>query len=138
MKDIKTGIRKVFPIPEDVEAVGSEIVDSAYKVHRRLGPGLLEKIYEACLQHELQKRGLKVERQIPIPIKYDNLTFDEGLVVDLIVENKVVIELKAVDKMNPVWKAQLLSHLKLTKLRLGFLINFNTINIGKGINRLVL
>lgn len=138
MKDIKTGIRKVLPIPKDVEAVGSEIVDSAYKVHSRLGPGLLEKIYEACLQHELQKRGLKVDRQVPISIKYDNLTFDEGLVVDLIVENKVVIELKAVDKMNPVWKAQLLSHLKLTKLRLGFLINFNTINIGKGINRLAL
>ena len=86
----------------------------------------------------MQKRGLKVERQVPVPIKYDNLTFDEGLTVDLIVENKVVIELKAVDKINPVWKAQLLSHLKLTKLRLGFLINFNTINIGKGINRLVL
>lgn len=138
MKEIKAEIKNILPIPREVESIGSVVVDSAYKVHKHLGPGLLEKIYEACLQHELQKRGLKVNRQVQIPIKYDNFTFDEGLTVDLIVENKVVIELKAVDKLNPVWKAQLLSHLKLTKLRLGFLINFNTINIGKGINRLVL
>ena len=138
MKEIKPGIRNILPIPSEVESIGSEIVDSAYKVHKSLGPGLLEKIYEACLQHELQKRGLKVERQVSIPIKYDNITFDEGLIVDLIVENKVIIELKAVDQINPVWKAQLLSHLRLTKLRLGYLINFNTINIGKGINRLAL
>jgi len=138
MKDINPGIKNILPIPKEVESIGSEIVDSAYKVHKSLGPGLLEKIYERCLQHELQKRELKVERQVSIPIKYDNLTFDEGLVIDMIVENKVVIELKAVDKINPVWKAQLLSHLRLTKLRLGFLINFNTINIGKGINRLAL
>ncbi len=138
MKEIKPDIKNVTPIPEEVEDVGTEIVDSAYRVHKNLGPGLLEKIYERCLQYELQKRELKVERQVPIPIKYDNLTFDEGLVIDMIVENKIVIELKAVDKINPVWKAQLLSHLRLTKLRLGFLINFNTINIGKGINRLAL
>jgi len=138
MKEIKPGFSNILPIPEEVEDLGAEIVDSAYKVHKSLGPGLLEKIYEACLQHELQKRGLKVARQVSIPIKYDNLTFDEGLIVDLIVEKKVVIELKAVDKINPVWKAQLLSHLRLTKLRLGYLINFNTINIGKGINRLAL
>ncbi len=138
MKEIKPDIKNVTPIPEEVEDVGTEIVDSAYRVHKSLGPGLLEKIYERCLQYELQKRELKVERQVPIPIKYDNLTFDEGLVIDMIVENKIVIELKAVDKINPVWKAQLLSHLRLTKLRLGFLINFNTINIGKGINRLAL
>ena len=138
MKEIKPDIKNVTPIPEEVEDVGTEIVDSAYRVHKSLGPGLLEKIYERCFQYELQKRELKVERQVPIPIKYDNLTFDEGLVIDMIVENKIVIELKAVDKINPVWKAQLLSHLRLTKLRLGFLINFNTINIGKGINRLAL
>jgi len=138
MKEIKPDIKNVTPIPEEVEDVGTEIVDSAYRVHKSLGPGLLEKIYERCLQYELQKRELKVEIQVPIPIKYDNLTFDEGLVIDMIVENKIVIELKAVDKINPVWKAQLLSHLRLTKLRLGFLINFNTINIGKGINRLAL
>lgn len=85
MKEIKPGFRNILPIPEEVEALGAEIVDSAYKVHKSLGPGLLEKIYEACLQHELQKRGLKVARQVSIPIKYDNLTFDEGLIVDLIV-----------------------------------------------------
>lgn len=138
MKEIKPDIKNILPIPKEVEDVGTEIVDSAYRVHKNLGPGLLEKIYERCLQYELQKRELKVERQVSIPIKYDNLTFDEGLVIDMIVENKIVIELKAVDKINPVWKAQLLSHLRLTKLRLGFLINFNSINIGKGINRLAL
>ena len=138
MKEIKPDIKNILPIPKEVEDVGTEIVDSAYRVHKNLGPGLLEKIYERCLQYELQRRELKVERQVSIPIKYDNLTFDEGLVIDMIVENKIVIELKAVDKINPVWKAQLLSHLRLTKLRLGFLINFNSINIGKGINRLAL
>lgn len=138
MKEIKTGLRNILPIPDDVEKIGTEIVDSAYTVHKKLGPGLLEKIYEACLGHELNKRGLNVERQVEVPIQYDGITLDEGLVIDLLVERKIIIELKAVEKMNPLWKAQILSHLKLTKLRLGFLINFNTINIGKGINRVVL
>ncbi|MDR9365795.1 MAG: GxxExxY protein [Balneolaceae bacterium] len=138
MKDIKTEYKNIYPIPDETEEIGSQIVDSAYRVHKKLGPGLLEKIYEACLTHELRKRELDVQRQVSIPIQYDDLEFDEGFVADIIVEDRVIIELKAVDQINPVWKAQILSHLKLTKRRLGYLINFNTINIGKGINRLVL
>jgi len=138
MKDIRAEYKNIYPIPDETEEIGRKIVDSAYRVHKKLGPGLLEKIYETCLTYELRKRNLKVHRQVSIPIKYDDLEFDEGFVADIIVEVKIIIELKAVDQINPVWKAQILSHLKLTKRRLGYLINFNTINIGKGINRLVL
>lgn len=138
MKNIKTEYKNIHPIPDETEEIGRKIVDSAYRVHKKLGPGLLEKIYETCLAHELRKRNLNVQRQVSIPIQYDDLEFDEGFVADIIVEDKIIIELKAVDQINPVWKAQILSHLKLTKKRLGYLINFNTINIGKGINRLVL
>lgn len=76
MKEIKTGLRNILPIPEDVEKIGTEIVDSSYTVHKKLGPGLLEKIYEACLRHELNKRGLYVERQVEVPIQYDGITLD--------------------------------------------------------------
>jgi GxxExxY protein len=138
MKDIRAEYKNIYPIPDETEKIGRKIVDSAYRVHKKLGPGLLEKIYETCLTYELRKRNLKVQRQVSIPIQYDDLEFDEGFVADIIVEEKIIIELKAVDQINPVWKAQILSHLKLTKRRLGYLINFNTINIGKGINRLVL
>jgi GxxExxY protein len=102
-----------------------------------LGPGLLEKVYEVCLSHELRKLGLNVERQLDIPIVYDGLTFEEGLRLDLLVENKVVIELKAVDIVNPVWEAQIISHLMLTGKRLGYLINFNVPLIKDGIRRYV-
>lgn len=128
---------KITPIPDQLERVGKEVVDAAYKVHRNLGPGLLEKIYEACLVHELRKKGLKAERQVPVSIIYDSLEFDEGLRLDVLVEDEVICELKAVDKVNPVWEAQIISHLKLTKKRLGYLINFNVKNIGRGINRFV-
>ncbi len=138
MKDIRPEYKNIYPIPDETEEIGRKIVDSAYRVHKKLGPGLLEKIYESCLTYELRKQNLKVQRQVSIPIQYDDLEFDEGFVADIIVEEKIIIELKAVDQINPVWKAQILSHLKLTKRRLGYLINFNTINIGKGINRLVL
>jgi len=138
MKEIKTEYKNIQPIPNEVEEIGKKIVDSAYQVHKKLGPGLLEKIYEICLVHELKKRGLDALRQVQIPIQYDGLKFDEGFTADVIVENKVIVEIKAVDEINPVWKAQILSHFKLTKMRLGYLINFNSINIGKGISRLVL
>ena len=109
-----------------------------FKVHSELGPGLLEKIYEVCLAHELRKTGYTVERQKEIPIQYDGITFDEGLRLDLLVEDKVIIETKAVDEVNPVWQAQVLSHLKLTGLRLGYLINFNVPLIKNGIKRIIL
>lgn len=92
-------------IPEDIERIAKLIVESAYTVHKNLGPGLLEKIYEICFCHELDKRGLKYKRQIDIPIIYDNLTFDEGLRLDVLVEDKIICEIKAVDQVNPVWEA---------------------------------
>jgi len=126
------------PIPTELNELGKEIVDAAFKVHKVLGPGLLEKIYEVCLCHELSKKGINTARQVNIPIKYDGITFDEGLKLDVLVEDKVICELKAVDEINPVWEAQILSHLKLLEKRLGYLINFNVKNIGKGIRRFVL
>ena len=117
--------------------IGKEIVDSAFNVHKELGAGLLERVYEVCLAHELKNIGLKVLRQVPVPIKYAGLEFEEGFRIDLLVEDEIICELKAVDQMNPVWKAQLLSHLKLTDKRLGYLINFNVINIGRGIKRVI-
>ena len=102
-----------------------------------MGPGLLEKVYEICFCHELEKRNLKYVRQVDIPIIYDNLVFDEGLRLDVLVEDKIICELKAVDLMNPVWEAQVISHLKLMDKRLGYLINFNVINIGLGIKRFI-
>ena len=120
------------------EAIAEKIVDAAFTVHKKLGPGLLERVYEVCFCHELSKRGLKCQRQVDLPIKYDGMIFDEGLRLDVLVEELIICELKAVDEMNPVWKAQILSHLRLTGKRLGFLINFNVPLIKNGINRIIL
>ena len=120
------------------EAIAEKIVDSAFIVHKVLGPGLLERVYEVCFCHELSKRKLKYQRQVDLPITYDGMIFDEGLRLDVLVEALVICELKAVDEMNPVWKAQILSHLRLTGKRLGFLINFNVPLIKNGINRIIL
>jgi len=125
------------PLPNELEEIGKKIVDAAYTVHKNLGPGLLEKVYEVCFCHELTKRGLKWVRQIDIPIFYDNLQFEEGLRLDVLVENQVICELKAIEQVNPVWEAQVISHLKLTNRRLGYLINFNVVNIGQGIKRFI-
>ena len=119
------------------ESIAKKIVNAAYAVHKALGPGLLERIYEVCFCHELEKRGLKFLRQVDLPIVYDGMTFNEGLRLDVLVEDLVICELKAVDEMNPVWEAQLLSHLKLANKRLGFLINFNVPLIKDGIKRFV-
>jgi len=119
------------------ESIAKKIVDAAYAVHKTLGPGLLERIYEVCFCHELEKRGLRFLRQVDLPIVYDGITFNEGLRLDVLVEDLVICELKAVDEMNPVWEAQLLSHLKLANKRLGFLINFNVPLIKDGITRFV-
>jgi len=125
-------------IPEELEIIGRKIVDSAYTVHKILGPGLLEKVYEACFCHELKKRGLLFQRQVYIPIVYDGLEFNEGLRLDVLVEDQVICELKALENVNPVWEAQVLSHLTLTNNRLGYLINFNVPLIKYGIKRLVI
>lgn len=126
------------PLSKREEEIAKIIVDSAYNVHKKLGPGLLEKIYEVCFCHELTKRKLSYQRQVNIPIIYDGITFEEGLRLDVLVENLIICELKAVDDMNPVWEAQVLSHLKLTAKRLGFLINFNEKYIKSGIKRIIL
>jgi len=123
---------------EREEVVATEIVDAAYTVHKALGPGLLEKIYEVCFCHELTKRDLSYQRQVDIPVEYDGITFDEGLRLDVIVEELIICEIKAVDQMNPVWVAQLLSYLRLTGKRLGFLINFNVPLIKNGVKRIIL
>jgi len=126
------------PLSKKEESIARKIVDAAYTVHKILGPGLLEKVYEVCFCHELSKRGLKYQRQVDIPIVYDGMTFDEGLRLDVLVEKLIICELKAVDGMNPVWEAQIISHLKLTGNRLGFLINFNVPLIKNGIKRIIL
>jgi GxxExxY protein len=126
------------PLSDREEFVAERIVDAAYTVHKALGPGLLERVYEACLCHELSKRELKYQRQVDIPITYDGMIFDEGLRLDVLVEDLVICELNAVDEMHPVWKAQIISHLKLTGKRLGFLINFNVPIIKNGIKRIIM
>ena len=122
---------------ERTEEIARIIVNAAFKVHKELGPGLLEKVYEACLAYEIEKAGLKVKRQVDIPIIYDGIKLNENLRLDLIVENEVIIETKAVEIVNPVWQAQIISHLRLTKNELGFLINFNVPLIKNGIKRFI-
>jgi GxxExxY protein len=117
--------------------IAAQIVDAAYKIHTRLGPGLLESVYEVVLAHELKKRGLRVVRQVPIPIIYDDIKFDEGFRADLIVEGKVIVELKSVEALLPVHKKQVLTHLRLANLKLGLLINFGEALIKDGISRIV-
>jgi GxxExxY protein len=119
------------------EEIGKKIVNAAYVIHKSLGPGLLEKVYEICMSHELTKSGLIVRRQVDIPIVYDGITFEEGLRLDLLVNDKVIIELKAVEIVNPVWEAQIISHLKLTGKQLGYLINFNVPLIKQGVKRFI-
>lgn len=123
------------PLSESEEQIAKAIVHSAFLVHKALGPGLLEKVYEVCIAHELRKAGFDVKRQVNIPIVYDDITFEEGLRLDVLVNDCVILELKAVDTVNPVWDAQVISHLKLTGLKLGFLINFNVALIKQGIKR---
>ena len=124
-------------ITERTEEIAKIIVHSAFIVHKELGPGLLEKVYEICLAYEIAKAGLKVKRQIDIPIVYDSIIFSEGLRLDLLVEDCIIIEVKAVEQVNSVWDAQIISHLKLTNKDLGFLINFNVPLIKSGIKRFI-
>ena len=125
----------LYTLTKREEWICKEIVDCAYKVHKALGPGLLEKVYEVCFCHELSKKGISFQKQIDISIVYDGLKFDEGLRLDVLVDDLVICELKAKDELNPVWKAQIISHLKLTGKSLGFLINFNVPLIKDGIHR---
>ena len=121
----------------DVESLGSMIVDAGLKVHKALGPGLLESAYEHCLAHELTKRGLALRRQAALPITYDGLTLDAGYRLDLVVNDAIIIEVKAVDQLTRLHEAQLLTYLKLAEIRLGFLMNFNVELFKHGLRRVV-
>ena len=125
------------PIPDELEVIAKEIVDSAFAVHHELGPGLLEQVYEICLCHELDKRGLLFKRQVPVSINYDGIKFAEAFRIDILVQDLIICEIKTVKQLLPVHTAQILTYLKFTDLRLGFLINFNVNIIKKGIQRVV-
>jgi GxxExxY protein len=136
---VSKGVKMSYaPISPEEERIGHAIVAAAYAVHKALGPGLLESVYEICFCHELGKQGLSYQRQVSIPIVYDGIRFDEGLRLDVLIEDEVICELKSVDTLNPVFMAQVLSYLKLSGKRLGFLINFNVPLIKHGIKRIVL
>jgi GxxExxY protein len=126
------------PVPADVERAAKEVVDAAYRVRKALGPGLLESVYEVCLAHELRQRKLVVATQVALPVVYDGTQLDAGLRLDMLVANCLIVEVKSVEAMNPVFKAQLLTYLKLSGRRLGLLINFNVPVIKNGIKRVVL
>jgi GxxExxY protein len=122
----------------EINQITHEILDSAYKVHSVLGPGLLESAYRACLVYELRKKGLKVEEEKPLPLIYEEVKLDCGYRIDILVENKVVIELKTVDALNDVHTAQVLTYLKLSGNKVGLLLNFYTKSLKDGIKRLIL
>jgi GxxExxY protein len=119
------------------EEIGHAIIGAAIKVHSVVGPGLLESAYETCLLYELEKQGLPVRRQVMIPIRYESLSIDNGYRADLLVADRVLVELKAVEAILPVHKAQLLSYLKLGRFKLGFLLNFHVAHLRDGIIRMV-
>ncbi len=122
----------------DQNKLTHEILDSAYKVHSTLGPGLLESAYKACLVYELQKKGFKVEVEKPIPLIYEEIKLDCGYRLDILVENTVIVELKTVETFTDVHTAQVITYLKLTNKHIGLLLNFNTKSLKDGIKRLVL
>ena len=117
--------------------IATLILDACFKIHRKLGPGLFESVYEEILSYELDKMGMKFHRQLPIPVVWDNIKLDQGFRADLIVEDKVIIEIKSIESINSVHQKQLLTYLRLTDLKLGLLINFNEALIKNGIQRIV-
>ena len=130
-------LRISTPLSSELERIAEIVVDSAFAVHSELSAGLLESIHEKCLAWELASRGLDVKRQVVLPIEYRGHRLDDGLRIDLLVENQIIIEVKAVRDFDPIFKTQLISYLKLSKLRLGFLINFNKVLIKDGIVRVI-
>jgi GxxExxY protein len=125
-------------LPPKLELLASEIVDAALSVHTELGPGLLESIYEESLCRELKMRGIAYARQVPVPVIYKGERLSECLRLDILVDDEIIIELKAQENAHPVWEAQLLSYLKLTEKRLGFILNFNVPIMKKGIRRFIM
>ncbi len=132
------GIMDTFaPIPEETEAVATQIVDAAIKIHRHLGPGLLESVYEQFLAHELTLRGYKAQRQVPVPISYEGLFVEVAYRIDLLVNNVVIVECKAVKELHPIDFQQTRTHARLAEKRLAFLINFNTIRLKDALHRII-
>jgi GxxExxY protein len=125
-------------VMETLNLISYDIIGAAYKVHSALSPGLLESTYEVCLEYELIKMGYKVERQKPLPVIYDAIELDAGYRIDLLIEDSVIVELKSVNEMNPLFKAQLMTYLKLSGLTLGLILNFNVTDLKKGITRIVM
>ena len=122
---------------EDDE-LGTRLIGCAIQVHRALGPGLLESVYETCLYHELGKTGIEVKRQVAVPFTYDGVRFDDGFRIDILFGNRLIVEVKIAEKLLPIHSAQLLTNLKLTNLRIGYLFNFNVVQMRQGgITRLV-
>lgn len=117
--------------------IAREVVDAAYQVHSHLGPGLLESVYQTVMVHELRKRGLKIETQVPIPVIYDSIILQNGFRADVVVENKVILEFKSIEEVAAVHKKQLLTYIRLADKRLGLLINFGALHIKDGITRIV-
>jgi GxxExxY protein len=133
-----TPSKKVFQvIPLGVERVGKTVLDAAYKVHTVLGPGLLESVYRTAIAHVLRKNGALVETEVVLPILFEGERLASGLRLDMRVEKCVIVELKSVETMNPVYEAQLMTYLRLSGIRLGFLINFNVPHLKDGIKRMV-
>ena len=126
------------PVPEAVNQVGRAVMDAAFTVHRTLGPGLLESVYEACVAEELKQAGLRVERQVGVPVTYGDVRMDVGYRLDLLVEKSVVIEIKSIDALASIHTAQVLTYLRFSGVRLGYLINFNAVRLKDGFRRLVL
>ena len=125
-------------IDSDLNALARNVVDAAFRVHKSLGPGLLESAYEICLGVELRRRGLAYETQVPVAVTYEGTTIESSFRLDLLIDNRLIVEIKAVEKLLPIHEAQLLTYLRLSGLRLGLLINFNVPLIKNGIKRLAL
>jgi GxxExxY protein len=124
-------------LPEQTENLATEIIDIAVKIHKKLGPGLLESVYEKCFCHELRKRNIAFTKQQVVEIVYDEIIIDDGLKIDILVDDRIIVELKAQENSHAVWEAQLLSYLKMTEKTLGFLINFHVPLMKHGIKRMI-
>ena len=129
--------KRYLPIPIEVEVIGKKVLDAAFSVHSALGPGLLESVYEACLAHKLNQQKVEVETQVVMPVMFEGIKIDTGLRLDLLAGRSIIVELKSVETMIPLFEAQLLTYLKVTNLRLGYLINFNVLHLKEGIKRMI-
>ena len=132
-----TGKKSFLSVPTEVERVGKVVLDAAYAVHTELGPGLLESVYQVAMKHVIESVGVPVETEVKLPILFRGVKLESGLRLDMLIDHCVIAELKSVEKMNPVYEAQLLTYLRLSNVRLGYLINFYVPHLKDGIKRMV-